>query len=319
MKALFLLFTGISFGLTAQTISDTIRIKKHELSFYPLGNYFPVLGRYFVDSSEFQFSAGEGIAGSDYIVSMRSYISADISNIPPGRIIAKASLFIFQKFCYGNGISGNFPVLLDQQGNKTYCRVDHVSLGTTLDSLDWSAGDSGNPNTLSSDIGNLSTDSISEFKTFDITNTVSLDRAQGRTMTQYRLRFPVVYDDDGLNDFLTFEGPNHPARYPFILVWSYPTDIQNKSTMIPNRISISCYPNPFNPTTTIRYSIPAPMIVSLELKNILGQTIQTLVHKEQFAGEYSLRFDANGLSSGVYLFSLRAGGISKLLKVSLLK
>lgn len=72
------------------------------------------------------------------------------------------------------------------------------------------------------------------------------------------------------------------------------------------------YPNPFNPETTIIYELPRASAVKLEILNVIGQKIVTLVHSNQPAGSYSVRWqgkDASGqpVSSGVYLYQLQAG------------
>jgi photosystem II stability/assembly factor-like uncharacterized protein len=65
------------------------------------------------------------------------------------------------------------------------------------------------------------------------------------------------------------------------------------------------YPNPFNPTTTIRFAIPARGVVSLKVYDILGRVVRTLVDNEPLnGGTMTLRFDASGLASGVYLCRL---------------
>ena len=67
------------------------------------------------------------------------------------------------------------------------------------------------------------------------------------------------------------------------------------------------YPNPFNPSTTIRYSLPATMNVRLEVFNMLGRRVATLVNGEVAAGTHEARFDARQLSSGAYVYRLTAG------------
>jgi Secretion system C-terminal sorting domain/WD40-like Beta Propeller Repeat len=77
--------------------------------------------------------------------------------------------------------------------------------------------------------------------------------------------------------------------------------------------------NPFNPTTTIQYEIPSSHNVKLQVLNIRGQLIRTLVNEQKAPGRYSIEFDASGLSSGVYLYRLVAGDFSQTRKMVLLK
>ena len=79
------------------------------------------------------------------------------------------------------------------------------------------------------------------------------------------------------------------------------------------------HPNPFNPSTTIRYGLPQRSNVTLAVFNTLGQKVASLVQGEQEAGYHEVRFDASGLSSGVYLYSLTAGGFVRTMKLVILK
>ncbi|MGE5458411.1 MAG: T9SS type A sorting domain-containing protein [Methanococcaceae archaeon] len=78
-------------------------------------------------------------------------------------------------------------------------------------------------------------------------------------------------------------------------------------------------PNPLNPSTTISYEIPAPMHVELKIYDLLGREITTLVSEDQSAGLHSVHFDGSSLSSGVYIYSLQAGGFRDTKKLMLLK
>ncbi len=79
------------------------------------------------------------------------------------------------------------------------------------------------------------------------------------------------------------------------------------------------YPNPFNPSTTIEYSLPAEQRVSLRVFNTLGQEVASLVNEPQAAGTYRVTFDARSLSSGMYVYQVRAGALTQTRQMLLLK
>ena len=79
------------------------------------------------------------------------------------------------------------------------------------------------------------------------------------------------------------------------------------------------YPNPFNPTTQISYSIPQSGYISLKVYNLLGEEIKTLFEGVQHTGNYITWFDGTELASGVYLYQLRAKNFVETKKFMLLK
>ncbi|NUN10801.1 MAG: T9SS type A sorting domain-containing protein [Ignavibacteriaceae bacterium] len=79
------------------------------------------------------------------------------------------------------------------------------------------------------------------------------------------------------------------------------------------------YPNPFNPETKISFSLPSQENVVIKLYNMAGQEISTLVNSRMDAGNHSLTLCADGLSSGVYLYKMTAGGFTSTKKLSILK
>jgi hypothetical protein len=79
------------------------------------------------------------------------------------------------------------------------------------------------------------------------------------------------------------------------------------------------YPNPFNPTTTIQFSLPESQNVILKIYNILGQEVATLLNENMRAGVYTADFDATRLSTGLYIYRLRAGSFTGSKKMLLLK
>jgi hypothetical protein len=79
------------------------------------------------------------------------------------------------------------------------------------------------------------------------------------------------------------------------------------------------YPNPFNPVTEITYAIPRNLHVILRVYNVLGGEVATLVDDDQPVGIYTVRWDAEGLPSGVYFCTIRAGDFKSAKKMILLK
>lgn len=79
------------------------------------------------------------------------------------------------------------------------------------------------------------------------------------------------------------------------------------------------YPNPFNPQTRIQYALPVANHVTLEVFDLLGRRIQTLVNEVQVAGSYDVSFDAGDLSNGTYVYRLTAGPFSETKTMVLLK
>ena len=79
------------------------------------------------------------------------------------------------------------------------------------------------------------------------------------------------------------------------------------------------FPNPFNPTTNIRYSIPFVSKVSLKVYDILGREVRTLVNSVQSPGQYTVTLDAHQLASGVYFYRINAGTFSETKKLVLVR
>jgi hypothetical protein len=79
------------------------------------------------------------------------------------------------------------------------------------------------------------------------------------------------------------------------------------------------YPNPFNPSTTIKFSLKQKTDVELEIFNSLGESIKKLVDEEKAAGIHEVTFNAENLASGVYFFQLRTAGLVQTNKMVLLR
>jgi hypothetical protein len=95
------------------------------------------------------------------------------------------------------------------------------------------------------------------------------------------------------------------------------TDVEDSN--IPLKFDLTAYPNPFNPSTRIRYSIPSASLVDLEVFDILGNKVAVLVNEEKPAGVYEVEFSAKGgsasggdgsaLSSGIYFYKLSVSAL----------
>jgi len=79
------------------------------------------------------------------------------------------------------------------------------------------------------------------------------------------------------------------------------------------------YPNPFNPITIIEYDIKERSFVELKIYDVLGREVNVLVNEEQVAGSYKAKFDASGLTSGIYFYRFQAANYIKTKKMILLK
>jgi len=98
------------------------------------------------------------------------------------------------------------------------------------------------------------------------------------------------------------------------------TSIRNKNCKTPKLFKLyDNYPNPFNPTTVIRYSIVNMNIVKISVYNAIGQKISTLVNKRQPAGSYSVNFNGSNLAAGIYYYQITVGNFQQTKQMLLLK
>jgi len=143
----------------------------------------------------------------------------------------------------------------------------------------------------------------------------------------------IEYDDDGGSDYFSLiEATLSPGRYYTrvaeygdddpILLYHLNFDIEEDvgSAINPPRFSISrIYPNPFNPSTSIEYSIASPCEVEIRVYNINGQNVGEISEGLRQAGYYTTTWAPNNLPSGIYFVEMQAGDFRDLLKVSYLK
>jgi hypothetical protein len=98
-----------------------------------------------------------------------------------------------------------------------------------------------------------------------------------------------------------------------------PTGVKEVTSNTPETFLLTAYPNPFNPSTTIRYQIPEMSFVTIKVYDVLGNEIETLVNEEKPAGIYEITWYAERLPSGVYFYQLNTESFVETKKMILMK
>ena len=89
---------------------------------------------------------------------------------------------------------------------------------------------------------------------------------------------------------------------------------------LPKKFDLSNnYPNPFNPSTTIKFDLPKNSKVKLSVYNILGQEVAVVLNKDLNAGSHEIKFNGLALSSGLYFYKMEAGKFVSIKKMMLIK
>ena len=98
------------------------------------------------------------------------------------------------------------------------------------------------------------------------------------------------------------------------------TYVENSESLNPCGFNLEQnFPNPFNPSTKIKYSLNKSVFVELNVYNILGIKVENIVMEIQNAGSHSTTFNAAGLPSGLYIYELKAGNNNATKKMIYLK
>jgi len=110
------------------------------------------------------------------------------------------------------------------------------------------------------------------------------------------------------------------ARFENVELLNAGTGVIESETSFPSSLTLySAYPNPFNPSTTISFSLPSKSYVLLKVFDMIGQEVATLVNEELPAGNYRRQWNASNLSSGVYFYRLQSGSFMETKKLILLR
>jgi hypothetical protein len=98
-----------------------------------------------------------------------------------------------------------------------------------------------------------------------------------------------------------------------------PVVVAQKGERIPERIQMANFPNPFNPSTSLRFTIANSRFVELRVYDVLGQGVATLLEKNLNPGEYTIQWDASNFPSGIYFYRLIAGSQRQIGKMNYVK
>ncbi|MEJ5263374.1 MAG: T9SS type A sorting domain-containing protein, partial [Ignavibacterium sp.] len=116
--------------------------------------------------------------------------------------------------------------------------------------------------------------------------------------------------------------PNDDPTPIVVLDYQFtPVSVEKYTDLIPTNIYLDQnYPNPFNPSTTIKFGVTKASNVDLRVFDMLGNEVAVIVNNQYMeAGNYSAKFNAEGLASGIYLYQLKAGDIKVTKKMQLIK
>jgi hypothetical protein len=272
---------------------------------------------------------GDGIDGFYFTgrpIEERGYVSFDLSQIQTDtseKKLSSATFSIYQLQSFGDDKLGVFPIFNNQPG-RFPCVLDHVDYGDSLDWWDWFVGENGSPGSIHRNIGILSQTPEVGFRRLNITEHVQEDLNSHKKLSQYLIRFRVDHDNDSLTDNLVFRPTGYyPSLKPtwpqIILEWQAVQACVTTSVAVVPRPSLTAWPNPFNASTEISFSVPQRGQIRVAIYDILGRQVERLWDGECEAGEHRVRWSAGGFSSGLYLAMLAVDGKTLIHKVVIAK
>uniref|UniRef100_A0A7V3UZE0 T9SS type A sorting domain-containing protein n=1 Tax=candidate division WOR-3 bacterium TaxID=2052148 RepID=A0A7V3UZE0_UNCW3 len=125
------------------------------------------------------------------------------------------------------------------------------------------------------------------------------------------LYVPVIYEIDQQAGFVV-QGQGSSTNNPYVVQWvpasALGVGVAESPKRVPSRLEISATPNPFINQTTISYALPRAGNVSLVVYDAMGRPVKTLVAGRRQAGYYAVNFNSNGLTAGVYFYTLATDG-----------
>ena len=182
----------------------------------------------------------------------------------------------------------------------------------------------GQPKDLPLTIQNIGTDSL---LLHSITNQQSVFTHNWSSMDSLilpgnNLNVTITFtplDTNLITDTLLIENNDKPLQIKLSGKGKILTAIEDKNDLPKTYALYAAYPNPFNPSTRITYSVPKLSNITIKIFDILGNNLRTLVDEEKPAGTYEVMWNADNLTSGVYFYRLQAGSFVETKKMILMK
>ncbi len=243
----------------------------------------------------------------------------------------------------GNVISTSSTYTFQPDVNATYTlNLKPLKPSNTYRNLQFRNPDNSSPTTGSNIRINWSTHPDNRVDSYQIWRRVKhngvlgdpvLLTTAGSGTTSY-IDYDYVYTDGYTDDLLKYDVR---ARLYYNSTYSYADDAyettfgklevsmleDNQIALVANELptvySITNYPNPFNPTTTINYQLPENGFVTIKVYDLLGKEVATLVNENKSAGYYKVDFNASKLTSGVYIYTITANNFVQSKKMLLMK
>jgi hypothetical protein len=240
-----------------------------------------------------------------------SYLSFGVPIIPEGYQLKTAVLVIYVFSTTGNSYLGEYPVF-NNGSTATYPDgiLEHIDYGSIFNSNDVIPTSIYGSYTLFSHSSLVPPCLIS----YDVTDCLISDLAEGRSLNQYRIYLQGFSDWDNRDDFVAIGSHSNPYGMDVPKIHYTLTDgtSNNDPTIPPTLLTISCYPNPFIESSQISIKLKQPEICELKIFNTRGQLIKTFAGSAKQAGEHIWQWDGkdeNGkqVSGGIYLAVVEAG------------
>ncbi len=219
-------------------------------------------------------------------------------------------LYLQYPFTYGSNFSDNFSATYTISGSSITRNGTSIVSGDAWGTINLPAGSFTNSLRVKYNI--TTRDSSNPGIPFvTVTNTTSyIWFVPGRKFPV----FEIIYSTISING--TQFGNSKTVNYNY----GSTIGISNISNEVPEGYSLSQnYPNPFNPSTNLEFGISELGFVSLKIYNTLGKEIATLVNTNLSPGTYKYNFDASGLTSGIYFYTIKAGEFTETKRMLLVK